>query len=404
MRSCFNRRFPEDTLIRSALPLIFRKGQIVNTKNLSYGRQWIDDDDIAEVVRVLKGDWLTQGPTVAAFERALADYVGVKHAVTFVNGTSALHGAMSAAGLGPGDRLLTTPMTFAATSNSALYVGAEPIFADIEPSTLCLDPVKAEAKLSRVRAIAPVSFGGYPFAMEPFRRLASEHELVLIEDACHALGGDRDGHKIGFDADMTVLSFHPVKHITTAEGGAVLTQSDEYAHALRLFRSHGITRNPEDFEEAPEGPWHCEMQTLGWNYRLTDLNCALGLSQMRRLDAFVRRRREIAALYRELLVGVRGLTLPPAHEGHAYHLFPIQVDAEARGPLFAHLVENGIRLQVHYSPVPLHPYYKKRFGYRWGDFPEAERYYRGAISLPMFPLLEDSDVKRVADCIKTFLG
>ncbi len=404
MRSCFNRRFPEDTLIRSALPLIFRKGQIVNTKNLSYGRQWIDDDDIAEVVRVLKGDWLTQGPTVAAFERALADYVGVKHAVTFVNGTSALHGAMSAAGLGPGDRLLTTPMTFAATSNSALYVGAEPVFADIEPSTLCLDPAKAGAKLSRVRAIAPVSFGGYPFAMEPFRRLASEHELVLIEDACHALGGDRDGHKIGFDADMTVLSFHPVKHITTAEGGAVLTQSDEYAHALRLFRSHGITRNPEDFEEAPEGPWHCEMQTLGWNYRLTDLNCALGLSQMRRLDAFVRRRREIAALYRELLVGVRGLTLPPAHEGHAYHLFPIQVDAEARGPLFAHLVENGIRLQVHYSPVPLHPYYKKRFGYRWGDFPEAERYYRGAISLPMFPLLEDSDVKRVADCIKTFLG
>lgn len=404
MRSCFNRRFPEDTLIRSALPLIFRKGQIVNTKNLSYGRQWIDDDDIAEVVRVLKGDWLTQGPTVAAFERALADYVGVKHAVTFVNGTSALHGAMSAAGLGPGDRLLTTPMTFAATSNSALYVGAEPVFADIDPDTLCLDPAKAGAKLSRVRAIAPVSFGGYPFAMEPFRRLASEHGLVLIEDACHALGGDRDGHKIGFDADMTVLSFHPVKHITTAEGGAVLTQSDEYAHALRLFRSHGITRNPEDFEEVPEGPWHCEMQTLGWNYRLTDLNCALGLSQMRRLDAFVKRRREIAALYRELLADVRGLTLPPAHEGHAYHLFPIQVDAEARGPLFAHLVENGIRLQVHYSPVPLHPYYKKRFGYRWGDFPEAERYYRGAISLPMFPLLEDSDVKRVADCIKTFLG
>lgn len=392
--------------------MIFRKGQIVNTKNLSYGRQWIDDDDIAEVVKVLKGDWLTQGPTVAAFERSLADYAGVKHAVTFVNGTAALHGAMAAAGLGPGDRLLTTPMTFAATSNSALYVGAEPVFADIEPGTLCLDPVKAEAKLreveeakeGRVRAVAPVSFGGYPFAMEPFRRLASEHGLVLIEDACHALGGDRGGHKIGFDADMTVLSFHPVKHITTAEGGAVLTRSDEYAHALRLFRSHGITRNPEDFEEAPEGPWHCEMQTLGWNYRLTDLNCALGLSQMRRLDAFVRRRREIAALYRELLADVRGLTLPPAHEGHAYHLFPIQVDAEARGPLFAHLAENDIRLQVHYSPVPLHPYYKKRFGYRWGDFPEAERYYRGAISLPMFPLLEDSDVKRVADCIKTFLG
>ena len=214
----------------------------VNTKNLSYGRQWIDDDDIAEVVRVLEGDWLTQGPTVAAFERALADYVGVKHAVTFVNGTSALHGAMAAAGLGPGDRLLTTPMTFAATSNSALYVGAEPVFADIDPSTLCLDPVKAEAKLSRVRAIAPVSFGGYPFAMEPFRRLASEHELVLIEDACHALGGDRDGHKIGFDADMTVLSFHPVKHITTAEGGAVLTRSDTRSGCSAAMASRGTPR------------------------------------------------------------------------------------------------------------------------------------------------------------------
>ena len=376
-------------------------------KTLSYGRQWIDDDDIAEVVRVLKGDWLTQGPTVAAFERSLADYVGVKHAVTFVNGTAALHGAMAAAGLGPGDRLLTTPLTFAATSNSALYVGAEPVFADIDPASLCLDPVKAEAKLKelprRVRAIAPVSFAGYPFDVAPFKKLAAEHGAVLIEDACHALGGDRGERKIGFDADMTALRFHPVKHVTTAEGGAVLTQNDEYAHRLRLFRSHGITRSPEDFEEAPEGPWHCEMQSLGYNYRLTDLNCALGLSQMRRLDAFVKRRREVAALYRELLSGVRGLVLPPAHAGHAYHLFPIRVEAEARGPLFAHLAENGIRLQVHYSPVPLHPYYRKRFGYRWGDFPEAERFYRGAISLPMFPLLEDSDVERVADCIKAFL-
>ena len=380
----------------------------MKNKVLSYGRQWVDDDDIAEVVKILKGDWLTQGPTVAAFEKTLADYVGVKHAVTFANGTAALHGAMAAAGLGPGDRLLTTPMTFAATANAALYAGAEPVFADIAPETLCLDPVKAEAKLKElprsIRAIAPVSFGGYPFAMEPFRRLASEHGLVLIEDACHALGGDRGGHKIGFDADMTVLSFHPVKHITTAEGGAVLTQDDAYAHQLRLFRSHGITRNPEDFEEAPEGPWHCEMQSLGYNYRLSDLNCALGLNQMRRLDAFVKRRREVAALYRERLSDVPSLTLPPAHDGHAYHLFPIQVEAVLRGALFAHLAENAITLQVHYAPVPLHPYYKKRFGYRWGDFPEAERFYRGAISLPMFPLLEDADVERVAGCIRAFLA
>ena len=375
-------------------------------KTLSYGRQWIDDDDIAEVVKVLKGDWLTCGPKVAEFEKALADYAGVRHAVTFANGTAALHGAMAAAGLGEGDYELTTPMTFAATSNVALYVGATPVFADIDPATLCLDPVRAEAKLKETpcKVIAPVSFTGYPFDIEPFRGLAKKYNAVLVEDASHTWGGDRGDRKVGHDADMTTLSFHPVKHITTAEGGAVLTDSDEYARRLRLFRSHGITRDAAEFKDAPDGPWHAEMQSLGYNYRLPDMNCALGLSQMRKLDKFVARRREIAALYREELSGVEGLELPPEKAGHAYHLFPIQVGEEQRGPLFKYLWEHDIHLQIHYRPVPLQPYYRERFGYQAGDFPNAERFYRRALSLPIYPLLEDADVRRVAERVREWMS
>ena len=373
---------------------------------MGYGHQWIDDDDIAEVVRVLRGDWLSQGPTVEAFEKVLAEYTGVRHAVAYANGTAALHGAMAAAGLRDGERALTTPLTFVATANAALYAGGEPVFTDIDPDTLCMDPVRAEAKMQelprRIKVIAPVSFAGYPFDMAPFRRMAERHGAVLIEDASHALGGERGAHRVGADADMTTLSFHPVKHITTAEGGAVLTNDDEFDRRLRLFRNHGITRDPAEFKDAPDGPWHSEMQTLGYNDRLSDVACALGLSQMRRLDAFVARRREIAALYRELLSGVPGLTLPPDHEGHAWHLFVVQVGAERRAPLFARLAEEGFRLQVHYRPVPLQPYYRDRFGYREGDFPEVERYYKRAISLPIFPLMKDDDVRRVADCIRRF--
>jgi UDP-4-amino-4,6-dideoxy-N-acetyl-beta-L-altrosamine transaminase len=381
-------------------------------KSLSYGRQWIDDADIAEVVNVLRGDWLTQGPAVESFEKALADYIGVRHVVVFSSGTAALHGAVAAAGVGEGDRVLTTPLTFAATANAALYVGAEPVFADIYHGTLCLDPDKAEEKLQelprKIKAMIPVSFAGYPFDIEPFKIMAHDYDVVLIEDACHALGGyrgsDRYGNmrKVGCDADMTVLSFHPVKHVTTGEGGAVATDDDEFARSLRLFRNHGITRDPETFQEKPDGPWHSEMQMLGFNYRLSDIHCALGFSQLKRLDAFLARRRELADLYRKHMAGLRGVYQPPALEGHAYHLFPLRVIPELRSALFAHLALHGIRLQVHYPPVPLHPYYKKRFGYKEGDFPEAERFYQGAISLPLFPLMEDTDVERVVDCIAEF--
>ncbi|MBR1658201.1 MAG: UDP-4-amino-4,6-dideoxy-N-acetyl-beta-L-altrosamine transaminase [Synergistaceae bacterium] len=375
-------------------------------KTLAYGRQWINDDDIAEVVKVLKGDWLTMGPSVEAFEKALADYAGVKHAVTFSSGTAALHGAMHASGMAAGDLAVTTAMTFVATSNSVIYTGAKPIFADIDPDTLCMNPNEAEKIIEsnggRVKAIIPVSFGGYPFDIGAFRKLADKYHAVLIEDASHAWGGDRGNHKIGFDADMTTLSFHPVKHITTAEGGAVLTQNDDYARKLRMFRNHGTTRNPSEFIDKPDGIWHSEMQELGYNYRLSEVHCALGLSQMKRLNEFVDRRREIARLYFRELSGIEGLTLPPDKEGHAWHLYVARVKEELHGQFFEYLRDNDIRLQLHYRPVPLQPYYRKKYGFKAGDFPEAERYYRQAVSLPMFPMMTDDDVLRVTECIKNF--
>lgn len=374
-------------------------------KTLSYGRQWINDDDIAEVVKVLRGDWLTMGPTVEAFEKSLAEYAGVKHAVTFSSGTAALHGAMHASGMGAGDFAATTALTFVATSNSVIYTGATPIFADID-ETFCMNPNEAERTIEshggKVKAIIPVSFAGYPFDIEPFRKLADKYNAVLIEDASHAFGGDRASHKIGFDADMTTLSFHPVKHITTAEGGAVLTNNDEYARRLRMFRNHGTTRNPSEFVDEADGPWHSEMQELGYNYRLSEVHCALGLSQMRRLDEFVSRRREIAEMYLSQLSGVEGLVLPPNRSGHAWHLFIARVNENQHGEFFAYLRDNDIMLQVHYRPVPLQPYYRKAYGYKSGDFPQAERYYAQAVSLPIFPLMTDDDVLRVCGVIKNF--
>ena len=345
------------------------------------------------------------GPAVEAFEESLAEYAGVKHAVTFSSGTAALHGAMHASGMAKGDYAATTALTFVATSNSVIYTGAAPIFADID-DTFCMNPQEAERTIEshggHVKAIIPVSFAGYPFDIEPFRKLADKYNAVLIEDASHAWGGDRANHKIGFDADMTTLSFHPVKHITTAEGGAVLTNNDEYARRLRMFRNHGTTRNPSEFVDEADGTWHSEMQELGYNYRLSEVHSALGLNQMKRLDEFVERRREIARLYFAQLSGVEGLTLPPDKPGHAWHLFIARVKEELHGEFFAYLRDNDIRLQVHYRPVPLQPYYRKNYGYKAGDFPQAEKYYRQAVSLPIFPLMTDDDVLRVCGVIKNF--
>lgn len=373
---------------------------------LPYGHQWINDDDINEVVKVLKSDWISQGPMVERFESSVAEYVGAKYGVAFSNGTAALHGAMFAAGLKAGDKQLTTPMTFAATSNSARYIGADVVFADISPDTYCLSPQAAEKKMTKdVKVIAPVSFAGYPVDIKAFRGIADKWGAVLIEDGCHALGAERNGFKVGQDADMTAFSFHPVKHITTGEGGMVVTNSPEYAKRLRQFRTHGITKDHADFEYAgpSDGGWYGEMQFLGFNYRLTDIQCALGFSQMKRLSSFVERRRELAKMYNKKLSGVKGIKLPPSTDGHAWHLYPFWVEPNMRLALFNHLRTSEIGVQVHYLPVHLHPYYRKLYGYGEGMFPEAEKMYAGEISLPIFPAMKDGDVDRVVDTILAFL-
>ncbi|HPJ26530.1 MAG TPA: UDP-4-amino-4,6-dideoxy-N-acetyl-beta-L-altrosamine transaminase [Synergistaceae bacterium] len=374
---------------------------------LPYGRQWITSEDRREIDAVLSGDWLTQGPKVQEFETLVAEYTGVPYAVSFCNGTAALHGAMHAAGVGPGEWILTSPLTFASTANGALFTGGDVVFGDIHPETLCLDPGEVRKILDKAeklpRAVVPVSYAGYPAPLEEYRKAVGSRDVLIIEDACHALGGDREGKKVGCHADMTVLSFHPVKHITTGEGGMVLTRSEELAKSLRLFRTHGITKEEADFEYPSHGPWYYEMQDLGWNYRLTDMQCALGISQMKRLDSFIRRRREIAGLYRKSFAGIEEICCPPSHDGHAWHLYPLWVVPEKRRGLFEYLRSREIGVQVHYVPVHFQPYYRRRYGHKEGDFPRAERFYGGEISLPMFPRMTEDDVLRVVEEIVTGL-
>jgi UDP-4-amino-4,6-dideoxy-N-acetyl-beta-L-altrosamine transaminase len=376
-------------------------------KYLPYGHQSINEDDIRAVLDVLKGEWLTTGPAVESFEAAVAEYAGASYAVSFSSGTAALHGAMHAAGVSPGDCVLVPPLTFAATSNAAVYCGARPLFADISEGSLCLDPLLSEDVCQNagapVRALAPVSYAGYPVDLKPFRELASRAGAVLIEDAAHALGASRGEAKVGSEADMTVFSFHPVKHITTAEGGMVVTNSKRFADRMRLFRAHGITKSPGDFVRPYEGPWDNDMTGIGYNYRLSDVASALGQSQLKRIRRFVGRRREIATLYREALAGegAKDIKLPPDHPGHSYHLFPVWVRPGIRRPVFESLRENGIGVQVHYVPVHLHTYYRERFGFSPGDFPKAEAFSAGEISLPVYTDMEDGDVLFVA---RTLVG
>ena len=367
------------------------------TAPLPYGRQEISEADVEAVAEVLRSELITQGPVVGRFEQALADHVGAAHAVAFSSGTAALHGAAFAAALGVGDEVLVTPMTFAASANCALYVGARPRFVDIDPETWNLDTrAAAEAAGEATRAVVAVSYAGLPVDLSPLSG------LTVIEDGCHAIGGHRDGSMVGGPggADMTAFSFHPVKTITTGEGGAVTTEDGELARRLRLFRTHGITR--EGISPGPDdGAWYYEMQALGFNYRITDVQCALGLSQLERLDGWVRRRNEIASAYRDLLADEDRIELPPpAPEGslHGYHLFPIRVraGAQARRAAFEALRAAGIGVQVHYIPVYRLAHYRDTLGYPQDSCPHAEALYSGLISLPMFPGMTEADLERVA--------
>ncbi|MDP3541416.1 MAG: UDP-4-amino-4,6-dideoxy-N-acetyl-beta-L-altrosamine transaminase [Elusimicrobiota bacterium] len=377
-------------------------------KNIPYGRQVIDAADRAAVDKVLRSDWLTQGPSVAAFEAAVARACGARHAVACSNGTTALHLACLAAGLGPGDEAVVPPITFAATANAVAYCGARPVFADVKADTLTLDPAAFKAALTRkTKAVLPVHFAGLPADMAEIGAFAREKGLIVIEDAAHALGASYGRKKIGAceHSDMAILSFHPVKHIATGEGGMVLTNSDELAGRLRLFRSHGITRDPALLEKKDEGGWYYEMRELGFNYRIPDILCALGLSQLKKLPRFLARRRALAKAYRKAFASLDGVTLqhlPPGRE-HAWHLFTIQVPAARRRALYDFLHARGILANVHYIPVHTLPYYQ-RAGWKGARFPRAEAYYAGALSLPMHAGLTDEDQRRVIAAVREGLS
>jgi perosamine synthetase len=375
-------------------------GSPVRQSFLPYGRQSIDEADIQAVVEVLRSDWLTTGPKVAEFEEAFATRVGTAHAVSFSSGTAALHAAAFAAGLTVGDEAITTPLTFAATANCVLYQGAIPVFADVCEETLNLDPEQIIAKISsKTRAILPVDYAGHPADLAPTMEIAQRHGLTVIEDACHALGAEYGGKRVGSIADMTVFSFHPVKHITTGEGGMVTTDNPRFAETLRRFRNHGISSEARQRQGA--GQWHYEMVLLGFNYRLPDFACALGIQQLTKLDANLARRREIAARYTAAFRDMPGVT-PPATRSDmnpAWHLYPIRLDLAKltadRGQIFRALRAENIGVNVHYIPVHLHPYYRDRFGYKGGEYPVAEQAYEQLISLPMFHGMSEQDAEDV---------
>ena len=377
-------------------------------KPLSYGRQVIDAADRAAVDKALRSPWLTQGPAVAAFEEALARACGAKYAVACTNGTAALHLACLAADLGPGDEAVVPAITFAATANAALYCGAEPVIVDVKPDTITLDPAAfARAVTRRTKAVLPVHFAGLPADMSEIAAIAKKRKLIVIEDAAHALGATYKGKRIGAceRSDMAILSFHPVKHIATGEGGAVLTNDAKLRDRLRLFRSHGITREPALLDNKNEGGWYYEMQTLGFNYRLTDLQCALGLSQLKKLGRFLARRRAIARLYEAAFKDDSRVKLQhrPKDREHAWHLFTIQVPAARRRALYDLLHARGILANVHYIPLHRLPYYARR-GWAKKRFPAAEAYYAGALSLPMHAALTDAEVRRVISVVREGLA
>ncbi|MFC4599641.1 UDP-4-amino-4,6-dideoxy-N-acetyl-beta-L-altrosamine transaminase [Cohnella hongkongensis] len=371
---------------------------------LPYGQQAIDDDDIAAVVQVLKSDFITQGPAIEQFERAVAEYSGARFAVAFCNGTAALHGACYAAGIGAGDEVITTPITFLASSNCVLYCGGTPVFADIRPDTYNLDPDEVAKKItSRTKAIIAVDFTGQPAEADRLSMLARDHGLVLIQDAAHSLGASYAGKRVGSLADMTMFSFHPVKHVTTGEGGVIVTNNPVFYHKLLMFRNHGMTKDPQLLEEN-DGPWYYEMQQLGYNYRMTDLQAALGASQMKKLDRFVERRREIAQAYNSAFGDIEGLWIPHQlpQAASSWHLYILRWDEDVfdggRDRAFEELRSRNIGVHVHYIPVYRQPYYRQR-GYASEGYDEAERYYRQAMTLPLFPRMSDSDVDDVVEAV-----
>ncbi len=382
--------------------------------NIPYGHQYINDDDIQAVVETLKSDYLTQGPKIGEFEKAFADYLGCEYACMVSNGTAALHLCAMALDIKPGDKVITTPITFVASANGFRYQGAEVVFCDIDSKTFLMDLDKLEQILKAspkgtYKAVVPVDFAGYPIDEENLRKLADDYGFAIVVDACHAPGGsfiDSKGEKqmVGNCkyADLTCFSFHPVKHIATGEGGAVTTNRKDLYDKLSLSRTHGITKNP-DLLTRNDGGWYYEMQDLGYNYRITEMQAALGISQLKRLDWSITRRNEIAKRYDDAFAGTA--VKSPFRQGgitHAFHLYIIQVEPDKRKGLYDYLRANKIFAQVLYIPAHTMPYYRQ-FGWKQGDMPVAEEYYRHCLALPMYPTLTEKEQRYVIEKVKEYI-
>jgi perosamine synthetase len=385
---------------RATSRLAIDGGDPVRTQPLPYGRQWVDDDDVEAVTSALRSDWLTTGPRVAEFERAFADVVGAPHAVAVNSGTAALQAALDAVGIGPGDEVVVPALTFAATASTVLMQGARPVFADVDVHTLLLTPATLEPVVSSAtRAVVAVDYAGQPCDYDALRAICAPRNLHLLSDACHALGAHERGRPAGALADLTSFSLHPVKHVTTGEGGVVATANAEWAERMRRFRNHGISVDHR--QRSALGDWRYEIASLGYNYRLTDVQCALGLSQLSRLAGFLTRRREIAARYDRAFAAIPAvapLERRPEVE-HAYHLYVVRVDKDRR-KVFDALRAEGIGVNVHYEPIHLHPLFRTRCGTGPGMCPIAEREYERILTLPLFPAMRDDDVDDVITAVE----
>lgn len=381
-------------------------GQPVRDKKIFYGHQYLDDADIQAVVDVLKGDYLTCGPNITSLEKALCDLTGAKYCIAISNGTAALHVACMAAGVGPGDEVITTPMTFAASANCALYCGATPVFADIDPETYNIDPEDIERKITeKTKAVVAVDFTGQAVKVDEIRKICDKHGILFIEDAAHSIGTTYNGVQVGNMADMTTFSFHPVKTVTGGEGGAVMTNDKALYDKLVLYRSHGITRNEDMMENESEGGWYYEMIDLGYNYRMTDFQAALIESQLKKLPAFKARRQEIVKRYNEAFADVEQIFVQKEipESDTTRHLYIIQLKLDTlqatRREVFDALAAENVQCNVHYIPVYYFPYYQK-LGYQKGLCPNAEAAYEGFISIPLYPAMTDADVEDVITAIK----
>lgn len=387
--------------------LAINGGKPVRDNKIFYGKQSIDEKDIEAVAEVLRSDYITCGPTVQKLERKLAEITGAKYAVAVSNGTAALHCACIAAGLGEGDEVITTPLTFAASANCALYVGATPVFADINPKTYNIDPDSIRAHITdKTKAVIAVDFTGQAVQAKEIRDICDEFGLIFIEDAAHSIGTKYDGRNVGSIADMTTFSFHPVKTVTSGEGGAIMTNNEEFYKKLVLAHTHGITKDDEWMEEAPhEGPWYYEQISLGYNYRLTDFQSALLLSQLDKLEAFKARRQAIVKRYNEAFADVEGIIVQAEipESDTCRHLYIIRLDLDklscTRRKFFDAMSAENVQCQLHYVPVYWFPYYKK-LGYKEGLCPNAEEVYKGILSIPLFPAMTDEDVEDVIHAVK----